>query len=112
MFFSGTKGMIESNLDAFFKAKSDGMSPEDALHFMILTRYSLFPKKREEFIYLYALFLSFIENPETSDMDFPIAFGGCFVTCFVVNGTCGGSSYTGAKGSTSSAEGDPKGSGA
>jgi hypothetical protein len=75
MFFSGTKGMIRANLDAFFTAKSEGMSSEDALQFMILTRYSLFPKKREEFIRLYALFLSFLENPETSGMDFPIAFG-------------------------------------
>ncbi len=75
MFFSATKGMLRANLDAFFTAKSDGMNSEDALQFMILTRYSLFPKKREEFIRLYALFLSFLENPENGDMDFPIAFG-------------------------------------
>ena|SRR3972149_4305658 len=74
MFFSA-KDMIKSNLYAFFTAKLESMNSEDALHFMILTRYNLFPKKREEFIMLYALFLSFLENPETSDMDFPMAFG-------------------------------------
>jgi hypothetical protein len=54
--------MIRSNLDAFFTAKSEGMSSEDALNFMILTRYSLFPKKREEFILLYALFNLYLED--------------------------------------------------
>jgi hypothetical protein len=75
MFFSATKDMIRANLDAFFAAKSDGMSSDDALHFMILTRYGPFPKRREEFIGLYALFLSFLENPETSDIDFSDSFG-------------------------------------
>jgi curved DNA-binding protein CbpA len=64
MFFyhSATEGMIRANLDAFFTAKSDGMNSEDALQFMILTRYSLFPKKREEFIRLYALFQLYLED--------------------------------------------------
>lgn len=64
MFFyhSATKGMIRATLDAFFTAKSEGMNSEDALQFMILTRYSLFPKKREEFIRLYALFQLYLED--------------------------------------------------
>jgi hypothetical protein len=51
------------------------MNSEDAMDFMILTRYGPFPQKRGEFIPLYALFLSFLENPEASGTDFPIAFG-------------------------------------
>ncbi len=74
-YYSATKGTIRSNLDAFFKAKTEGMSSEDAMHFMILTRYGSFPQKRGEFIPLYALFLSYLENPETSGTDFPDAFG-------------------------------------
>ncbi len=64
MFFyhSATKGMIRSNLDAFFTAKSDGMSLEEALGFMIGTRYSLFPEKKVVFFRLYALFQEYIED--------------------------------------------------
>jgi len=74
-YYSATKGIIRSNLNAFFKAKSQGMNSEEALHFMILTRYSVFPQKRGEFIPLYATFLSYLKNPETSDMDIPDALG-------------------------------------
>lgn len=74
-YYSATKGMVRSNLDAFFVATSQGMNSEDAMHYMIFTRYGSFPKKRGEFIPLYALFLSYLENPETSGKDFPDAFG-------------------------------------
>jgi len=43
-------------------AKSDGMSLEEALGFMIATRYSLFPEKKVIFFRLCALFQEYIED--------------------------------------------------
>ncbi|HSE83144.1 MAG TPA: hypothetical protein VLB01_01185 [Thermodesulfobacteriota bacterium] len=54
-YYSATKGMIKSNLDAFFKAKSEGMNSQKAIDFMIGTRYALFQKKLQEFVPLYRI---------------------------------------------------------
>src|SRR3989337_952518 len=64
MFFyhNATIGMIRSNLDAFFMAKSEGIGLEEALGFMIGTRYNLFPEKKVVFFRLYALFQEYIEE--------------------------------------------------
>lgn len=64
MFFyhSATKGMIRANLEAFFTSKSYGMTLEEALGFMIGTRYSLFPEKKVVFFRLCALFQEYIED--------------------------------------------------
>ena len=73
-YYSATRGMTKSNLDAFFKATSEGLSLEDAMNFMILTRYGSFPQKRGDFMALYALWLTFFENPETNDTDYSDVF--------------------------------------
>ena len=73
--YSATKGMVMANLDAFFMAKSQGMDSKEAIHFMILTRYREFSQKRGEFVPLYAMFLSNLDNPETVAKDIPDAFG-------------------------------------
>lgn len=73
--YSATTGMIRANLSNYFKARLDDMNSEDAMHFMILRRYGLWPKKRGEFVTLYALFISYLENPEVSGIEFPVAFG-------------------------------------
>ncbi len=81
-YYNATKGMIRANLNAFFSAKYQSMNSEDALNIMISTRYSVFPQKRGEFITLYAMFLSYLENPETVVKDIPDALG---VLCVVLS---------------------------
>jgi hypothetical protein len=67
--------MVNSNLGAFFKAKSEGMDLADAVVFMINTRYGLYTKKINEFPPLYAEFLSFHEGSENKkNQDSPPAF--------------------------------------
>jgi hypothetical protein len=73
-YYSATKGIIKANLNSFFAAKREGMNSENAIHFMIQTRYGVLLQKRSEFVQLYALFLSFLERPENSKMSFPDAF--------------------------------------
>ena len=44
-YYSATKGIIKANLNSFFAAKREGMNSENAIHFMIQTRYGVLLKK-------------------------------------------------------------------
>ena len=69
-YYSATKGTITANLDSFFTGKSLGMDSQEALDFMVRTRYALFKKRQNEFMPLYVQLLSFLEATRDYDTNF------------------------------------------
>lgn len=45
--YSGKTGLIKANLNAYFIARARGMNHDDALNFMVDSRYKQFPERKE-----------------------------------------------------------------